>query len=114
MNCNLEGNNKNANMMHKRKKFTKEEDVHLKDLVNKYGSNNWTKISNEMKGRSQRQCRERWVFYLSSGKANEFTKNKSSDFSKKIDSVDFKFNKNTLSMFDEMLDTKIGKYTIIE
>lgn len=46
-------------------KFTALEDSKLKDLVNQYGTLDWKKISNYMTGRTARQCRERWINYLS-------------------------------------------------
>ena len=46
-------------------KFSQEEDEQLRQLVEKYGENAWLSISNEMNGRSSRQCRERWLNYLS-------------------------------------------------
>lgn len=51
-------------MIHPRKKFTPEEDKLLTKLINKYGTDNWFKISKQMKGRKSRQCRDRWLFYL--------------------------------------------------
>ncbi|OHS95996.1 Myb-like DNA-binding domain containing protein [Tritrichomonas foetus] len=55
----------------RREKFLPEEDLQLKELVTKYGSNAWEIISSKMPGRNPRQCRERWKHYLSSdrGKA---------------------------------------------
>ena len=49
----------------KRSHFTKEEDEKLKELVSMYGDDDWARISNEMNGRSTRQCRERWNNNLS-------------------------------------------------
>ena len=46
-------------------KFTIEEDEKLKSLVKKYGENKWDEISNEMPGRNLRQCKDRWMYYLS-------------------------------------------------
>ncbi|OHT05936.1 Myb-like DNA-binding domain containing protein [Tritrichomonas foetus] len=51
--------------LHPRRKFTPIEDSKLKDLVIKYGENSWQNIANEMEGRNMRQCRERWINYLS-------------------------------------------------
>lgn len=47
-----------------RKCFTPDEDARLLLLINKYRYN-WKKISNEMKNRSVRQCKERFHHYLS-------------------------------------------------
>ncbi|OHT03833.1 Myb-like DNA-binding domain containing protein [Tritrichomonas foetus] len=56
---------------HIRCKFTQEEDEHLQELVEKYGINDWVKITSEMEGRNIRQCRERWQNYLSPDICNE-------------------------------------------
>lgn len=46
-------------------KFTAEDDDRLKELVAEYGDNAWLKIAELMPGRNSRQCRERWMNYLS-------------------------------------------------
>ena len=46
-------------------KFSHEEDILLTNLVEKYGTSNWKLIADRMKGRTNRQCRERWKYYLS-------------------------------------------------
>ena len=48
-----------------KKRFTKEEDIKLLTLVSKYGPKNWKAISQEMNNRCGRQCRDRYVNYLS-------------------------------------------------
>ncbi len=45
-------------------KFTPEEDARLQELVAQFGSDNWTVIAQNMDGRTPRQCRERWTYYL--------------------------------------------------
>ena len=45
-------------------KFTKEEDNKLRKLVAKYGTRDWKVIASRMKGRTNRQCRERYKYYL--------------------------------------------------
>ena len=47
------------------RRFKPEEDELLRDLVSKYGENDWRKISHVMKNRSVRQCKDRWFQYLS-------------------------------------------------
>jgi hypothetical protein len=47
-----------------RRKFSAAEDDSLKDLVNKYGEDDWIKIASQIPNRSVRQCRERWNHYL--------------------------------------------------
>ena len=49
----------------KRMPWSEEEDKSIKTLVSKYGTGNWTLISNEMgQNRSGKQCRERWYNQL--------------------------------------------------
>lgn len=47
-----------------RRQFTYEEDKALREAVAKYGEN-WEQIAADMKGRTVRQCRDRWNKYLS-------------------------------------------------
>ena len=49
----------------KRRQFTNEEDCALSQLVQTYGMNKWFLIASHMPGRSSRQCRERYINYLS-------------------------------------------------
>ena len=49
----------------KRMPWSEEEDNSIKSLVKKYGTSNWTLISNKMgQNRSGKQCRERWYNQL--------------------------------------------------
>ena len=59
----------------KRIPWSEEEDKSIKSLVNKYGTGNWTLISNEMgQNRSGKQCRERWYNQLNPNvKKNNWT-----------------------------------------
>lgn len=45
-------------------KFSKTDDLKLRELVEKYGQEDWIKISTEMGDKNPRQCRDRWVSYL--------------------------------------------------
>jgi hypothetical protein len=54
----------------KRYAFNPEEDCHLRELVSKYGEDAWDKIASRMPRRDRRQCRERWINYLSPAVAN--------------------------------------------
>ncbi|KAK8854234.1 hypothetical protein M9Y10_016793 [Tritrichomonas musculus] len=45
--------------------FKPEEDIMLISLVNQYGLNNWNEIANHMPNRSKRQCKERYLLFLS-------------------------------------------------
>ena len=47
-----------------RQKFTPEEDSHLLSLVQQFGTNNWKSVTMCMRGRTVRQCRERFKYYL--------------------------------------------------
>ena len=47
------------------RKFTAEEDKLLSALVEIHGTSNWIKIALFMDDRNSRQCRERWLNYLS-------------------------------------------------
>jgi hypothetical protein len=48
----------------KRVSFGPEEDDRLRELVLKFGENNWRRIASKMPKRDRRQCRERWFNYL--------------------------------------------------
>jgi hypothetical protein len=50
---------------HPKVKFTQREDEQLKHVVGDLGSDDWETVAQQMTGRSPRQCRERWTFYLS-------------------------------------------------
>jgi hypothetical protein len=59
---------------HPRKKkegFSPEEDQKIRDLVTQQGSRNWNEISQQVPGRTARQCRERWNLYLSPDVKND-------------------------------------------
>ncbi|OHT04873.1 Myb-like DNA-binding domain containing protein [Tritrichomonas foetus] len=51
-------------------KFTLVEDRRLSKLVHLYGEKNWEIIADLMRGRTVRQCRERWQHYLSPNVVN--------------------------------------------
>lgn len=55
----------NKHKLHPKSKFTPVEDQKLRELVAKYGDNDWATVSKMMGTRNQRQCRERWTNYLS-------------------------------------------------
>lgn len=55
----------NFGKSHPRVPFTKAEDKKLRELVNRHGTSNWIPISKQMPGRNARQCRDRWLNYLS-------------------------------------------------
>lgn len=47
-----------------KRKFTHEEDEKIIALVKKHGLNGWKTLASCMPGRTARQCRERWKYYL--------------------------------------------------
>jgi hypothetical protein len=49
----------------KRCSFTPDEDDRLRELVEKYGTHDWTRVASKIRRRDPRQCRERWTNYLS-------------------------------------------------
>lgn len=55
----------------KRKHFSPEEDRLLFSLIQIYGTSNWKEISQFIPDRSCRQCRERYIEYLSPGLQNK-------------------------------------------
>jgi hypothetical protein len=48
-----------------RKKFTRQEDEILRNLVNQFGQSDWGLIARHFQNRTPRQCRERWKHYVS-------------------------------------------------
>ena len=48
-----------------KKYFTHDEDQYLRQLIAQYGDNNWPIVAYYMPGRTPRQCRERYIGYLS-------------------------------------------------
>lgn len=61
----------NARRPHPRMKFTPIEDNLLIKLIHENGTNNWENIARLMPNRNARQCRERWINYLSPNISNE-------------------------------------------
>jgi hypothetical protein len=48
----------------RRTRWTEEEDDVLRNAVEVYGHGNWTKVQKHIPGRTDMQCRERWVNIL--------------------------------------------------
>ncbi|XP_077433295.1 v-myb avian myeloblastosis viral oncogene homolog-like 2a isoform X2 [Vanacampus margaritifer] len=44
--------------------WSKEEDEKIKELVGRFGTNNWTLICKHLDGRVENQCRDRWLTHL--------------------------------------------------
>jgi hypothetical protein len=51
--------------VHPKVNFTPQEDILLRGLVSEFGDNNWAVVSSRIPGRNARQCKDRWVNYLS-------------------------------------------------
>ena len=65
-------NSNDRDRRHKnRSVFSIEEDDKLRRLVKEYGTQEWDLISEIMKTRNPRQCRERWKHYLSAPNTNK-------------------------------------------
>jgi hypothetical protein len=56
--------NKEASLLPSRTKFTRDEDEQLRELVAHLGAANWSAVSAKMQGRTARQCRERYKYFL--------------------------------------------------
>lgn len=54
-----------ARKPHPKSKFSPEEDIILNKLVYQFGQSDWNLIAKFMPDRNPRQCRERWLKYLS-------------------------------------------------
>ena len=50
-----------------KRKWSRDEDDNLYDLVITYGANSWSNISSKLPGRNSKQCRERWNQQLNPG-----------------------------------------------
>lgn len=50
-----------------KRKFTKDEDTKICQLVNQHGAKNWDQIAQKIPGRTGRQCRDRYRNYLVPG-----------------------------------------------
>ena len=55
---------KTAKRYSKNRKFTKEEDERLRELVKLYGEGHWIKVAENMPGRNRKQVRERYVNFV--------------------------------------------------
>ncbi|KAK8840282.1 hypothetical protein M9Y10_030837 [Tritrichomonas musculus] len=58
---------KNTKIKKTRVPFTKEEDEKVKELVQIYGTKKWIVVSSFIKGRTAKQCRDRYLNYLVPG-----------------------------------------------
>lgn len=60
-----------AGPLSKKERFTRREDLKLKQLVAKYSTDNWKIIAEHLKPRTPRQCRERWTNYINPSLSHE-------------------------------------------
>jgi hypothetical protein len=51
-------------------KFSADEDALLARLVSEHGAADWHAVARHLRGRTSRQCRERWISYLAPGVIN--------------------------------------------
>jgi hypothetical protein len=56
--------------LHPKTKFTQQEDLNLTDVVRELGTSDWQQVARQMPGRNARQCRDRWLNYLSPDVSN--------------------------------------------
>ena len=70
MKCPIDLNKRNKKTAKGRQMFSPGEDLQLRNLVNQYGTD-WRKISENMPGRTARQCRERYKNYVAPGVENK-------------------------------------------
>lgn len=69
-----ENDNSGANNVRHNRKFTREEDEKLKNLVKQYGEGSWLRIAEHMEGRNRKQVRERYINFLKKERVvSEFT-----------------------------------------
>jgi hypothetical protein len=50
---------------HLKARFTQQEDSKLSEVVQELGTRDWQQVARQIPGRNARQCRERWLNYLS-------------------------------------------------
>ena len=74
----------NKERIHKRQRFTKEEDMLLTRYVNEYGYK-WDLIATKLNHKTKRQVKDRWMFYLNPElKAEPYTKDEDELLEKKL------------------------------
>jgi hypothetical protein len=66
----LERRPQHGNHSRLRQSFTPEDDALLKELVEIFGDRNWKAVARRMTGFDQRQCRERYKYYLAPSLTN--------------------------------------------
>ena len=61
----MESDHQAKKRVHPKSKFSTEEDALLTQLVSQYGENDFDRIAKYMPNRNSRQCKDRWINYLS-------------------------------------------------
>lgn len=95
------------NQEQKKRRFTIDENDRLRQLVEDFGSNNWELVASTMKDRTPRQCRDRWIYYLSPSLNNkEWTKEEDAELIELIKRFGKKWT-NMVSFFDGRTEINI-------
>lgn len=66
----LASNKVDSKISKKNKNWTKEEDEHLRQVIEKYGTALWSKIASKLANRTGKQCKERWYNVLNPSDEN--------------------------------------------
>ena len=111
------GNKKKSNKIafKPHQKFSLEEDSILRALVSAFGENSWILVAEHMPGRNSRQCRERWLNYLSP-KLNrqKFTKEEDELLLSKVEEYGTKWVTISKSFFPNRTDQMVkNRYYIL-
>lgn len=89
-------------------KFSPQDDETLRQLVAQLGESNWISIAESMPGRNSRQCRERWLNYLSPNlNKGEFTQEEDSLIVSKVEEFGNKWVTIAKTFFPNRTDQMI-------
>lgn len=96
-------------------KFSIADDNVLRALVQKFGESNWITVADHMPGRNSRQCRERWLNYLSPKLNREkFTKEEDKLLLLKVSEIGTKWVTISKSFFPNRTDQMVkNRYYIL-
>lgn len=97
-------------------KFSLEDDTILRNLVAAFGESSWILIAEHMPGRNSRQCRERWLNYLSP-KLNrqKFTQEEDELLLAKVEEIGTKWVTISKSFFPNRTDQMVkNRYYILK
>jgi hypothetical protein len=94
--------------------FSQEEDEKIRELVSTLGEKDWTVLSEQMPGRTPRQCKERWSHYLSPVLIHEKWSNEEDDLLFEKVSEHGKKWKNFEKLFPGRTDINIkNRYNVL-